>query len=114
MLSALAAASSTPSHSGLDTTFYLALVAGLVFWIVLYFSYRVIMTGRKDFGLPVRRRLLTFGLRVDRDQSAEVPFWWTDLQVQRAVHSYWRQTLRTPFDASGGQHRHPAGGDTNL
>jgi hypothetical protein len=113
MLSALAATTATPSHSGLDTTFYLALIGGLVFWIVLYFSYRVVMTGRRDFGMPVRRRLLTFGLKVDRDQSADVPFWWTDLQVQRAVRSYWRQTLRSPFGASGG-HRHPLGSDTNL
>jgi hypothetical protein len=113
MLSALAAASPTPPHSGLDTTFYLALVAGLIFWIVLYFSYRVVMTGRRDFGLPVRRRLLVFGLKVDKDQSADVPFWWTDLQVQRAVRSYWRQTLRSPFGGSGG-HGQPAGSDTNL
>jgi hypothetical protein len=113
MLSALAAASSTPPHSGLDTTFYLALIAGLIFWIVLYFSYRVVMTGRRDFGLPVRRRLLVFGLKVDKDQSADVPFWWTDLQVQRAVRSYWRQSLRSPFAGSGGP-RQPVGSDTNL
>lgn len=110
----LVAAASNPAHSGFDTTFYLALIGGLVFWIALYFVYRVVMTGRKDFGMPVRRRLLAFRMHVDRDQSAEVPFWWTDLQVQRAIRSYWRQTLRSPFSSGVGGHRHPLSSDTNL
>jgi hypothetical protein len=110
------AATDASSHSGgLGTDFYLALIGGLVFWVVLYFVYRVLMTGRKDFGLPVKRRLLVFHLKVDRDQSADVPMWWTDLQVQRAIRSYWRQSLRSPFGTGAGSPgQHAAGGDTSL
>ena len=108
----LAAASSQHSHAaqssgGLGTELiYLAAIAALVFWVILYLIYRVVMTGRKDFGMPVRRRLFALHLRVDRDQSADVPFWWTDLQIQRAVRAHWRQTLRSPFAA--GSEAHPA------
>ena len=93
-------------HLGGNEVIYLALIAGLVFWVILYLVYRVMMTGRKDFGMPVRRRLFAIHLRVDRDQSADVPFWWTDLQIQRAVRAHWRQTLRSPFAA--GSEAHPA------
>ena len=47
--------------------------------------------------MPVRRRMLCAHMRVDHDQSAEVPFWWTDLQVRHAVRAHWRQTMRLPF-----------------
>ncbi|MBV9101690.1 MAG: hypothetical protein JOZ46_02760 [Candidatus Dormibacteraeota bacterium] len=72
----------------------------LVMWVVVYLLYKFVMTKRKDFGLPVRRRILCRKLRVDRDQSAEVPFWWTDLQIQIAVGSHWKQTLRAPLVAA--------------
>jgi hypothetical protein len=55
------------------------------------------MTKRKDFGMPVRRRIFCRRLRVDRDEVADAPFWWTDLQVQHAVSLYWRHALRAPF-----------------
>ncbi len=79
---------------------YLAATGALVCWVVVYLVYKVVMTGRKDFGMPVRRRLLCRHLRVDHDQSADVPIWWTDLQVQRAVRAHWRHTLRLPFGAA--------------
>jgi hypothetical protein len=76
---------------------YLAAVGALIVWIVVYLIYRVVMTARKDFGMPVRRRMLCAQMRVDHDQSADVPFWWTDLQVRHAVRAHWRQTMRLPF-----------------
>jgi hypothetical protein len=42
-------------------------------------------------------------MRVDRDLSADVPFWWTDIQVLRAVRAHWRQELRLPFGAGSEQ-----------
>ena len=80
-----------------STGVYLAAVGALIFWVVVYLVYRVVMTRRKDFGMPVRRRIVCVHMRVDHDQSAEVPFWWTDLQVRRAVRAHWRQTMRLPF-----------------
>lgn len=73
------------------------LVVLLVLWVVAYVLYRIAMTRRKDFGMPVKRRILCRSLKVDRDEVAEVPFWWTDLQVQHAVSMYWRHSLRSPF-----------------
>ena len=67
-------------------------LAGLVGWVALYLLYKVCW--RRDYGLPVRRRLLVRGLRVEREQLALVPFWWSDIQVQRAVDAHWRQALR--------------------
>jgi hypothetical protein len=81
----------------LSLTTIVAIVAALLLWIVVYLLYRVVMTRRKDFGIPVRRRLLCRRLRVDRDQTAEAPFWWTDLQIQLAVSNHWRQSLRQAF-----------------
>jgi hypothetical protein len=75
---------------------FVALIMALVMWVVVYMLYKLVMTERKDFGMPIRRRLLCKRLRVDHDQSAEVPFWWTDLQVQLAVRNHWKQTLRGP------------------
>ena len=81
----------------LPTSLMLWALALLVLWVVAYVLYRIAMTKRKDFGMPVHRRILRRGLRVDRDEIAEVPFWWTDLQVQRSLGMYWRYSLRSPF-----------------
>jgi hypothetical protein len=98
MLLLLALAAHTKSSGGsIPGDVYLAATGALVCWVVVYLVYKVVMTGKKDFGMPVKRRLLCKHLRVDHDQSAEVPIWWTDLQVQRAVKAHWRQTLRLPF-----------------
>jgi len=87
-----------PSQTGpFSEAVYLAVIAALVLWVVVYLTYKLVMTGRKDFGLPVRRRVFCRRLRVHNDQRADVPFWWTDLQVQRAVRTYWRRSLRMPF-----------------
>ncbi len=66
-------------------------IAALLGWVILYLIYRV--GWRRDFGMPVRRRLLALRLRVDREQLAFVPFWWTDLQVQRALDNHWQRTM---------------------
>lgn len=71
-------------------------LAGLLGWVALYMIYRVVW--HRDFGMPVQRRLSVFGLRVERDQIAYVPFWWTDLQVQRALDAHWQRTMRQAFD----------------
>ncbi len=76
---------------------FLWLIVLLVLWVVAYVLYRIAMTKRKDYGMPVRRRIFCRSLRVDRDEVAEVPFWWTDLQVQHALGLYWRYSLRSPF-----------------
>ncbi len=70
-----------------------AVLAVLLVWIIAYLAYRIFW--RADFGLPVRRRLLATRLNVERDQVAFVPLWWSDLQIQRAVSSHWKQTLRS-------------------
>jgi hypothetical protein len=75
-----------------------ALLAG-VLWILIYVVYKI--GWRRDYGLPVRRRILAHKLVVDRNQVAYVPFWWSDLQVQRALNSYWKRTLRRGFEPSG-------------
>jgi len=67
-------------------------LAGLLGWVALYLIYK--LGWRRDFGLPVRRRLLVTGLRVEREQLALVPFWWSDIQVQRALDAHWRRELR--------------------
>ena len=90
-------AAATSSNGPFNEVVYLALIAALVVWVIAYLSYKLLMTGRRDFGVPVRRRLFCRRLNVHGDQQADVPFWWTDLQVQRAVRSYWRRTLRSPF-----------------
>lgn len=72
-----------------------ALIA-LVGWVILYLVYK--FAWRRDYGLPVRRRLLARKLQVERDQVAFVPFWWSDLQVQRAVNGYWKRTLKRSFE----------------
>jgi hypothetical protein len=102
MLPLLAAAANASKSTGvsLPGNVYLAAIGALVLWVAVYLIYKVVMTGRKDFGMPVKRRVLCKRLRVDHDQSAEVPIWWTDLQVQRAVKAHWRSALRLPFGAA--------------
>ncbi len=108
MLLLLAAAAHWPQRSGsIPGDVYLAATGALVCWVVVYLVYKVVMTGRKDFGMPVKRRLLCKHLRVDHDQSAEVPIWWTDLQVQRAVRAHWRQHAATAV-------RHSTRGETPV
>ncbi|MBV8445588.1 MAG: hypothetical protein JOZ92_06700 [Candidatus Dormibacteraeota bacterium] len=104
LLTTLFAAPQDVSHATATTGFlpdpvFLAVIAALLVWIVVYLLYKLIMTERKDFGMPVRRRILCRGLRVDHDQLADVPLWWTDLQVQLALRNHWKQTLRAPVHA---------------
>jgi len=94
-----AAAQTTNTIGPFSVQTLVVIVMALVMWVVVYLLYKFVMTKRKDFGLPVRRRILCRKLRVDRDQSADVPFWWTDLQIQIAVGSHWKQTLRAPLAA---------------
>ncbi len=70
-----------------------AVLAVLLAWIVVYLIYRTFW--HADFGLPVRRRLLCVRLKVERDQLAFVPLWWSDLQIQRAVRAHWKSSLRS-------------------
>ncbi|MFN2581890.1 MAG: hypothetical protein ABR498_04010 [Candidatus Dormibacteria bacterium] len=99
MLLATAPAQHSASPTGpFSELVYLALIAALVVWVIVYLVYKLVMTGKRDFGLPVRRRVFCRKLIVHGDQRADVPFWWTDLQVQRAIRSYWRRSLRSPFD----------------
>lgn len=65
---------------------------GLIASLIVYLAYKVLY--RPDFGIPVRRKLMSGGLHVRRDQFAEVPLWWSNLQVQRAIHNHWKETLR--------------------
>lgn len=94
---ALAASPLAQSNIGPFTeTVWLAIIAALVLWVTVYLIYKLRMTAKRDFGMPVRRRILVRKLTVHDNQRAEVPFWWTDLQVQRAVRTYWKRTLRGP------------------
>src|ERR1700693_3398320 len=99
MLSLLAAASTTLGLT-IPGDVYLAAIGALVCWILVYVVYRVVMTGRKDFGMPIRRRVLCKRLRGGHDESAQVPIWGTDLQIQRAVRAHWRNALRLPFGSA--------------
>lgn len=71
-------------------------IAALLGWVVLYMAYK--LAWKRDFGLPVRRRVLQGRLFVERDQVAFVPFWWSDVQVQRALDDHWRRTMRKGFE----------------
>ena len=71
-------------------------IAALLGWVVLYMIYRI--AWHRDFGMPVQRRLLVRGLRVEREQVAYVPFWWSDIQVQRAIDNHWQRTMRRAFE----------------
>lgn len=91
----LLATGSSSNLGPFSETVYLAIIAALVVWLIVYLAYKLRMTSKRDFGFPVRRRLLTFHMTVHDNQHADVPFWWTDLQVQRAVKSYWKRSLRS-------------------
>lgn len=67
-------------------------VMGLMGCLVLYLAYKLFY--KPDFGMPVKRRLLSRQMQVRRDQFAEVPLWWSDLQVQRAIRGHWKESLR--------------------
>lgn len=94
------AAGSSSNIGPFSETVYLAIIAALVVWLIVYLAYKLRMTSKRDFGFPVRRRLLCLHLTVHDNQQADVPFWWTDLQVQRAVKSYWRRSLRSETEQS--------------
>jgi len=72
-------------------------IVGLLFFLILYLAYK--FAWPRDYGIPVRRRLLVASMRIDRDQVAFVPFWWSDLQVQRAVRAHWKDALRQNFSS---------------
>lgn len=71
------------------------LVAALLGWVLLYLLYKV--AWRRDFGMPVERRLTVRRLVVERNQVAYVPLWWSDLQIQRAIDRHFRQSLESGF-----------------
>lgn len=72
-------------------------IVGFLFFLILYLAYK--FAWPRDYGIPVRRRLLVASMRIDRDQVAFVPFWWSDLQVQRAVRAHWKDSLRQSFSS---------------
>lgn len=76
------------------------IVALLLGWVVLYAVYKV--AWHPDFGMPVRRRIAVRGLVVEGNQVAYVPFWWTNLQVQRALDNHWRRIMRRGFEGRPG------------
>lgn len=81
--------------TALSSTETALLLGLLIACVILYLAYKVFW--RHDFGVPVRRRIFCRGLRVERDQVAFVPLWWSDLQIQRAVKSHWKASLRQSF-----------------
>lgn len=78
--------------SGLSSSDAAVLLALLLGAIVLYLVYKV--AWKPDFGMPVRRRITSMKMTINRDQVAYVPLWWSNLQVQRAIRSHWKDTLR--------------------
>src|ERR1700721_1264513 len=101
MLLLLAAAAHASKSSGsIPGDVYLAATGALVCWVVVYLVYKVVMTGRKDFGMPVKRKVLCKHLRVDHDQSAEVPIWWTALQAHRPAPAPGPTPWRPPSGAA--------------
>ena len=73
----------------------LGLLLALLLWTILYMVYRIVW--HPDFGLPIRRRVLCTHLRVEREQIAFVPFWWNNIQVQRAVNRHFKLMLEQTF-----------------
>ncbi|MGP8161326.1 MAG: hypothetical protein ACLQGJ_08940 [Candidatus Dormibacteria bacterium] len=67
-------------------------IAVLAGCLVSYLAYKLFY--RPDFGMPVRRRLLARRIRFRRDQFADAPMWWSDLQIQRAIRGHWKRSLR--------------------
>ncbi len=80
-----------------NTALLMGMLAFLLAWIVVYMLYK--MFWHADFGLPVRRRVLVRRMRIERDQVAYVPMWWSDLQIQRAVSAHWKKSLRSTVGA---------------
>ncbi|MBJ7609960.1 MAG: hypothetical protein JF887_11115 [Candidatus Dormibacteraeota bacterium] len=78
-------------------------LAFLLAWIAAYLVYK--MFWHSDFGLPVRRRLLCTRMKIQRDQMAVVPLWWSDLQIQRAVSAHWKNSLRSTVARAPGRDR---------
>jgi uncharacterized membrane protein YcfT len=76
----------------LTSTGFTTGIAALAGCLIVYLAYKFFY--RPDFGMPVRRRILAKHIRFRRDQVADVPVWWTNLQVQRAVRGHWKQSLR--------------------
>jgi len=76
----------------LTSTGFTTGIAALAGCLIVYLAYKFFY--RPDFGMPVRRRILAKHIRFRRDQVADVPVWWTNLQVQRAVRCHWKQSLR--------------------
>lgn len=70
-------------------------IVGLLVCVLLYLVYK--FAWRRDYGMPVRRRLFCKTMRIERDQVAFVPFYWSDMQVQRAIKVHWKQSLREGF-----------------
>jgi len=60
-----------------------------------------LLAWRRDFGMPVERRITVRRLVVERNQVAYVPLWWSDLQIQRAIDRHFRQTLQRGFERGG-------------
>jgi hypothetical protein len=75
------------------------LVVLLLGWVLLYLVYKV--AWRRDFGMPVERRLTVRRLVVERNQVAYVPLWWSDLQIQRAIDRHYRDSMQRGFDKGG-------------
>ena len=65
--------------------------------VIIYMVYK--FAWPRDFGLPVRRKLFRVRMKVERNQVAYVPFYWTDIQVQRAIKTHWKQAMRDSFAA---------------
>ena len=76
-------------------------VAGLCTCLLLYVVYKV--AWRRDYGMPVRRRLFCRAMRIERDRVAFVPFYWSDVQVQRAIKGHWKESLRQGFRPGSAQ-----------
>jgi hypothetical protein len=83
----------------LDASDYGKIAAMLIVAVLVYLGYKILW--HPDFGMPVQRKLFARGMRVKRDQLCEVPIWWSNIQVQRAIRSHWKQTLRRQAGTSG-------------
>lgn len=80
-----------PAIDGIPVILLAAVAVGILA-LIIYLAYK--LTFKADYGMPVRRRVFLFHMKVIRDQAAEVPIWWSNLQVQRAVSAYWKKNLR--------------------
>ena len=76
----------------LNASDYGKIAAMLIVALLVYLGYKILW--HPDFGMPVHRKVFLKGMRVKRDQLCEVPIWWSNIQVQRAVKAHWKQALR--------------------